>query len=602
MIWRDARASAVGELDPERELELRLIAQAHAGAAWALSSLVARYQPPVVRYLVRLTGDQEHARALAEQVFVRMARRLRGPQRGEHLRLWLLRTATEVGLDVLRRPASGSPARLAAPVRAPALLPGQVRESALGRVWHALGGRYRRRHAPRPVPPTQEFVWSDAPSIQNGHTRASAETLSPREQVRHRLIRAVLGELTYSEAQCLALHLVAGLNQTEVALALGITAAVARRRIVQGLQLFGRRYEATLASLGLPRDFADADAEHVQFTPSGAVIARSSVPDETGASDGVRDEEEALRREREVTGTLVVPNRALPALEEFFAMEPDAPATGAAAVGGGAATADEPSSLPGPLDPLAAAAVLMAHQAAEPSAEAAAPARELSESGDREGTVAGSNAALEVAALVPAPATTGGEERADAAEPSGPLPDAKVAAAPNDDAAADGPRPVEALDAPPQRATITARIVPVLAAAPAAPQGAKPTRPLAASSEIGAEPRQPQNDLAASSHTPPGEERVAAAVASAPVPDDDDAGPVIEWGSNPQIPIHVRTDLNAVLTAADATAQADPHDEGEWLLVLDDEHDSVSGTTLEARRRRILSADGEAEDPDESLW
>ncbi|MFI5274961.1 MAG: hypothetical protein ACHQ4H_18170, partial [Ktedonobacterales bacterium] len=62
-----------------------------------------------MRYLIRLTGDQEHAHALAEQIFVRMARRLRGPHRGEHLRLWLLRTCTEVGLDVLRRPAGAGP-------------------------------------------------------------------------------------------------------------------------------------------------------------------------------------------------------------------------------------------------------------------------------------------------------------------------------------------------------------------------------------------------------------------------------------------------------------------------------------------------------------
>jgi hypothetical protein len=74
----------------------------------------------------------------------------------------------------------------------------------------------------------------------------------PREALRFRLIRAVLVELPYGDSQCLALHLVAGLNQAEVANALGITQSATRRRIVHGLQLFAQRYEAAAASLGLP--------------------------------------------------------------------------------------------------------------------------------------------------------------------------------------------------------------------------------------------------------------------------------------------------------------------------------------------------------------
>src|SRR5262249_22133363 len=64
------------------------------------------------------------------------------------------------------------------------------------------------------------------------------EQQDPREALRYRMVRAVLAELPYGDAQCLALHLVAGLNQAEVAIALGLTNSSTRRRVVQGLQLF----------------------------------------------------------------------------------------------------------------------------------------------------------------------------------------------------------------------------------------------------------------------------------------------------------------------------------------------------------------------------
>jgi DNA-directed RNA polymerase specialized sigma24 family protein len=601
MIWRDTGASATGEIDPEGELELRLIAHAHAGAAWALSSLVARYQPPVVRYLIRLTGDQEHAHALAEQIFVRMARRLRGPHRGEHLRLWLLRTCTEVGLDVLRRPAGAGPARLAAPARSTALLPGKVREGAVTRLFQTFGVHYRKGNTPRPVPPTQEFVWSDLErgTSANGHAGAAdVEMLSPREQVRHRLIRAVLAELTYSDAQCLALHLVAGLNQTEVALALGVTAPIARRRIVQGLQLFGRRYDATLASLGLPRDFVDADVAHVRFTETGAMIARG-VPDETGAP--ASDESEALRREREVTGTLVVPNPALPALEEFFANEPAGPAL----ADGGAVAADATEThaapvAPGPLDPGAAVAVYMPlapTAAAETAAATAAPAEPALAAAPSTGADVpfepyDEAGGVSAAAVEDAPTTARAPAVAESLMADGPL-------------QTDGPGELELpererMPAPERHAGIAwaiptepARVVPVLAAA-AGPTAARPTRPLTAplDDRILAGPP-------AAGGEPAGFARDAAAEAA---PDAERDGLLIEWDSNPQIPIHVRSDLNALLGQQDVAAPGAIEDNSDWLLVLEDERgDSVAGS-LETRRRRMISADGEAEDPDDSGW
>jgi RNA polymerase sigma factor (sigma-70 family) len=258
MVWQDIVLFPGPHVDVEQEREARLAAQARAGADWALSALIARYQPVVIRYLTRLTGDSMRAAILAERIFVRMERRIRGPHGAQHLRLWLLRASTETGLDMLRNPhriqpprlQGGSPRGLIAE-RASSRTTQRLRES-LNRITGLPGSTSRQ---------VRPLVWSgvegaaqeyqaDVPPLIDDEL----DRLDPREVLRHKLVRAVLAELPYGDAQCLALHLVAGLNQAEVAQALGIRPSAARRRIVQGLQLFARRYEAALASLGITAD------------------------------------------------------------------------------------------------------------------------------------------------------------------------------------------------------------------------------------------------------------------------------------------------------------------------------------------------------------
>ncbi len=283
MAWQDVLPLSVTRIDAEQERELRLAAQARAGADWALAALVARYQPPVTRYLTRLTGDADLARTLAEHIFLRMDRRLRGPHGGHQLRLWLLRSCTEAGLDAVRRPRRAAPARLESPQTA-GLLAGRVGEGAAGRLragWEAIAeatGTTRRQ--------VRKLIWSTHPEdgaaarMAREHDTSSAPedepflSQDPLEALRFRLMRAVLAELPYGDAQCLALHLVAGLNQAEVARALGITQSATRRRIVHGLQLFSQRYEAAAASLGLPVEPAieDAGAISIAVEPGRDVI------------------------------------------------------------------------------------------------------------------------------------------------------------------------------------------------------------------------------------------------------------------------------------------------------------------------------------------
>jgi DNA-directed RNA polymerase specialized sigma24 family protein len=213
---------------------------------------------------------------MAQQIFVRMERRVRGPHGGEHLRLWLLRAATETGLDALRHPKRSRQSRLNAPPGPRGLLMDGLPGSASDRLRAGLDkiaeitGSTRRQ--------VRQLIWNsgestapdEKPRTRTNGATASAnaateavdpeiDTMTPREELRHRLIRAVLAELPYGDAQCLALHLVAGLNQTEVATALGIRPSAARHRIVQGLQLFAHRYDAAITSLGVPAEIAYAD-------------------------------------------------------------------------------------------------------------------------------------------------------------------------------------------------------------------------------------------------------------------------------------------------------------------------------------------------------
>jgi len=272
MVWQEAFPPTGGPaFDAETERERRLAAQARAGATWALTALIARYQPTVVRYLTRLCGNQAQAQQMAERIFQRMERRLRGPHGAENLRLWLLRACTEAGLDALRRPNVRSTPRLGGSSVAGLLnaqsgaSPQRTLRDGLSRL--RKGGAVERQARP--------LVWADTQPPASAHGRVDApedieseqqhldeeiDRLDPRDALRHRLVRVTLAELPFGDAQCLALHLVAGLNQAEVARALGINNSAARRRIVHGLALFSDRYNQAVQSLGLPVELGYGDA------------------------------------------------------------------------------------------------------------------------------------------------------------------------------------------------------------------------------------------------------------------------------------------------------------------------------------------------------
>ncbi len=83
--------------------EAELVARVLAGSQEAFRELVERYQRPVLSVIVRMVRDSQLAEDLAQEVFLKVYRRLRtfDPQR--KLSSWLFKIAHNTTLDHLRR-------------------------------------------------------------------------------------------------------------------------------------------------------------------------------------------------------------------------------------------------------------------------------------------------------------------------------------------------------------------------------------------------------------------------------------------------------------------------------------------------------------------
>ncbi len=87
MNWEDASA----------------VAALRSGDANAFTAVVEHYQAAILRYLLRLTGDSELARDLAQDTFVRAYQAILKTDSDLHLRAWLYRIATNCALQQRRR-------------------------------------------------------------------------------------------------------------------------------------------------------------------------------------------------------------------------------------------------------------------------------------------------------------------------------------------------------------------------------------------------------------------------------------------------------------------------------------------------------------------
>jgi RNA polymerase sigma-70 factor (ECF subfamily) len=83
--------------------ELDLIAQAQQGNRHAFGELVRRYRKGVVNVVYRMCGDNELAKDMAQEAFIRAWQNLPKYQPRSPFRNWLYRIATNATLDALRR-------------------------------------------------------------------------------------------------------------------------------------------------------------------------------------------------------------------------------------------------------------------------------------------------------------------------------------------------------------------------------------------------------------------------------------------------------------------------------------------------------------------
>lgn len=90
-------------LSPEERAELALVTRAVAGDEHAFAELVTRYQTAVYNLAYRMLGDAAEAEDAAQEVFLRMYRRLATYDSEHRFSTWVLSIASHYCIDLLRR-------------------------------------------------------------------------------------------------------------------------------------------------------------------------------------------------------------------------------------------------------------------------------------------------------------------------------------------------------------------------------------------------------------------------------------------------------------------------------------------------------------------
>ncbi len=167
-----------------------IVSRMRAGDIDAFAAMVREFQAPIVRYLFRLTGDEELARDLAQDTFIQAYRGLARTRPDLSLKAWLYRIATNTALKHFRRRA---------------LVSFEALDEARG---HASGAD-------------------------------TAREAGDREAVRQALLR-----VPEKLRVCVVLRFVDGFKHREIAGMLGISEDAARMRVTRGAEEFRRQYVA----------------------------------------------------------------------------------------------------------------------------------------------------------------------------------------------------------------------------------------------------------------------------------------------------------------------------------------------------------------------
>ncbi|HVY26831.1 MAG TPA: sigma-70 family RNA polymerase sigma factor [Polyangiaceae bacterium] len=101
----DQPASNRLEREHESEQDRRLIARAQAGDSGAFRLLVERHQRRVFAIALGLVRDEQDAREIAQEAFLRVHKGLPQFHGGSSFFTWLYRIVTNLSIDLMRKPS-----------------------------------------------------------------------------------------------------------------------------------------------------------------------------------------------------------------------------------------------------------------------------------------------------------------------------------------------------------------------------------------------------------------------------------------------------------------------------------------------------------------
>ena len=101
----DQPASNRLERDNESEQDRRLIVRAQAGDSGAFRLLVERHQRRVFAIALALVRDEQDAREIAQEAFLRVHKGLAQFHGGSSFFTWLYRIVTNLSIDLMRKPS-----------------------------------------------------------------------------------------------------------------------------------------------------------------------------------------------------------------------------------------------------------------------------------------------------------------------------------------------------------------------------------------------------------------------------------------------------------------------------------------------------------------
>lgn len=170
--------------------DAQAIADVRGGSPQSFAEIVDRYEAPILRYLARMTGDNDFARDLAQDTFLQAFRSIRSTTAELSLKAWLYKIATN---NALRH--------------------------------------HRRRRLLAFIP----FGGDDSPEVRD----ASADP--GQTDVRIDIERALL-RVPKEQRTAMVLHYVEGLKYREIADVLSISEEAVRKRVARGSEEFRTAY------------------------------------------------------------------------------------------------------------------------------------------------------------------------------------------------------------------------------------------------------------------------------------------------------------------------------------------------------------------------